>query len=80
MEKGESEAPGSGGGSLKIPGGDGGLAGEGAGGRGVGRLFAGNLWGGEVNKFFFQGRNSHQENVAIVKGGKNTPTPSLRQN
>ena len=39
---------------LKIPGGGGGLAGGWGGGRGAGRVFAGN-WGGGGKYFFFSG-------------------------
>ena len=35
----------------------------GAGGRGAGRVFAGNLWGRGGLNIFFRGRNSHQEMV-----------------
>ena len=65
--KGESEAPGGGGGRFFIENprrGEGSPGG--AGGRGAGRVSARNLGGGGPN-IFFRGRNSHQERV--LSGG-----------
>ena len=63
--KGEPKGPGGGGGTIfhgKSQEGGGWCPRRvGAGGRGAGRLFEGNLGGGGPKYFFFRGRNSHQE-------------------
>ena len=64
--KGESEAPGRGGGLLKIPRGGGGAPRRGGGGchrvcEGPGGSAGNFFWGGA--KYFFRGRNSHQGNT-----------------